>query len=170
MQSPVAITASTSTLLSPTSTPQTVCKSQSGSTFVTSPPSVPRTSTARIAVIPHPSDILYPTSKAKGFYLIIVGQEVSIFYTWKETALWVLRISGAVHYKCKTFQQALTAYTDTYDKGELHAIPTPDGPFWPTATCAPSPALSEGKQSYWAVVDDLSDVFGQVQLNATGNE
>ncbi|KIK13840.1 hypothetical protein PISMIDRAFT_40645, partial [Pisolithus microcarpus 441] len=89
--------------------------------------------------IPHPSDVPRPTSTPKGFYLIIVGQEVGIFYTWKDAALQVLEISGAVYYKCKTFQQALADYTATYDKGELHAIPTPGGPFWPTAPHTPSP-------------------------------
>ncbi|KAI6033574.1 hypothetical protein BKA83DRAFT_4018963, partial [Pisolithus microcarpus] len=112
--------------------------------------------------IPHPSDVPRPTSMPEGFYLIIVGQEVGIFYTWKDVALQVLEISGAVYYKCKTFQQALADYTATYDKGELRAIPTPGGPFWPMAPHTPSPVLSEGEQSYWAAVDNLSDVFSQV--------
>ncbi|KAI6020726.1 hypothetical protein BKA83DRAFT_4055795, partial [Pisolithus microcarpus] len=118
--------------------------------------------------IPHPSDVPHPTSTPEGFHLIIVGQEVSIFYMvifLKDAALQVLEISGAVYYKCKTFQQALADYMATYDKGELRAIPTPSGPFWPTAPRTPSPVLSEGEQSYWAAVDDLSDVFSQVQLN-----
>ncbi|KAI6011802.1 hypothetical protein BKA83DRAFT_4065326, partial [Pisolithus microcarpus] len=119
--------------------------------------------------IPHPSDVPRPTSMPEGFYLIIVGQEVGIFYTWKDAALRVLEISGAVYYKCKTFQQALADYTAAYNKGELRAIPTPGGPFWPTAPRTPSPVLSEGEQSYWAAVDDLSDVFSQVQLNPAEN-
>ena len=90
----------------------------------------------------------------------------------KDTALQVLNISGAIYYKCKTFQQALADYTATYENRELHAVPTPGGPFWPTVPCAPSPTLSEGEQSYWAEVDDLSDLtdlFGQVRLNHSGN-
>ncbi|KAI6135981.1 hypothetical protein F5141DRAFT_980450, partial [Pisolithus sp. B1] len=59
--------------------------------------------------------------KPEGFYLVIVGQEVSIFYTWKDAALQVLEISGAVYYKCKTFQQALANYTAAYNNGELCA-------------------------------------------------
>ncbi|KAI5990607.1 hypothetical protein EDD15DRAFT_2170125, partial [Pisolithus albus] len=101
----------------------------------------------------------------EGFYLVIVGQEVRIFYTWKDAALRVLEISGAVYYKCRTFQRALVDYMAAYNKGELRAIPTPGGPFWPTAPRTPSPALTEAEQSYWAEVDDLSDVFSQVQLN-----
>ncbi|KAI6041992.1 hypothetical protein EDC04DRAFT_3109288 [Pisolithus marmoratus] len=81
----------------------------------------------------------------EGFYLVIIGQEVGIFYTWKDAALQVLDISGVVHYKCKTFQQALADYTATHRKGELCAIPTPGGPFWPTVPHTPSPVLSEGE-------------------------
>ncbi|KAI6137149.1 hypothetical protein F5141DRAFT_996178 [Pisolithus sp. B1] len=168
-QSPVATTTPTTTLLSPPST-LTSCKSKPSSTFVTSHPSVPCASTSCIAVIPHPSDLAEPTSKPEGFYLVIIGQEVSIFYTWKDAALWVLEISGAVYYKCKTFQQALANYTAAYNNGELHAIPTPGGPFWPTVLCMPSPTLSEGEQSYWAKADDLTDVLSQVQLNPAGSQ
>ncbi|KIO12238.1 hypothetical protein M404DRAFT_76040, partial [Pisolithus tinctorius Marx 270] len=87
----------------------------------------------------HPLDVPQPTSPPEGFYLVIVGQEVGIFYTWKDAALWDLDISGAVHYKCKTFQQALVDYTAAYNKGELHVIPIPGGPFWPTAPHTPLP-------------------------------
>ena len=72
----------------------------------------------------------------------------------KDMAMWVLNISGMIYYKCKTFQQALVDYTATYNNGELHAIPTPGGPFWPTMPCTPLPTLSGGKWSYWAEVDD----------------
>ena len=82
----------------------------------------------------------------------------------------VLNISGAIYYKCKTFQQALVDYTATYNKGELCAIPTPGGPFWPIVPCTPSPTLSEGEQSYWAEVGDLVDLFGQVRLDCTGDQ
>ncbi|KAI5999211.1 hypothetical protein EDD15DRAFT_2363275 [Pisolithus albus] len=167
--SSVATITSPTTLASPSTTPRATHKLWSASAFVTPRPSVPRTSTSHTAVIPHPSDIQRPTTKPEGFYLVIVGQEVGIFYTWKDTAARVLEISGAVHYKCKTFQQALADYTAAYRKGELRAIPTPGGPFWPTAPRTPSPVLSEGEQSYWAEVDDLSDVFSQVQLGPTGN-
>ena len=81
----------------------------------------------------------------------------------------VLNISGVVYYKCKTFQQALADYTAAYNKGELRAIPTPGGPFWLTVPRTPSPTLSEGEQSYWTEVDDLSDLFGQVQLDHSVN-
>ncbi|KAI6154662.1 hypothetical protein BKA82DRAFT_4347606 [Pisolithus tinctorius] len=158
------ITGSTTTPPSASSTPQSTPKSQSGSAF---PPSVPRASTSHSSVIPHPSDVPRPTSPPEGFYLVIVGQEVGIFYTWKDAALRVLDVSGAVHYKCKTFQRALADYTAAYNNGELRAIPIPGGPFWPTAPRTPSPALSEGEQSYWAEVDDLSDLFGSVQLGRT---
>jgi len=87
----------------------------------------------------------------------------------KDAAMQVLNISGAVFYKCKTFQRALMDYTATYHKGELRAIPTPGGPFWPTVPCTPSPTFSEGEWSYWAEVDDLSDLFGQVHLDHSGN-
>ncbi|KAI5987213.1 hypothetical protein EDD15DRAFT_2141674, partial [Pisolithus albus] len=100
--------------------------------------SVPRTSMPHTAAIPHPLDVPRPTSMPEGYYLVIVGQEVGIFYTWKDAALRVLEISSAVYYKCRTFQQALADYMAAYEKGELHAIPNPGGPFWPTASCTPS--------------------------------
>ena len=87
----------------------------------------------------------------------------------KDAAMWVLNISGAVYYKCKTFQRALADYTATYNKGKLRAIPTPGGPFWPTVPRTPSLTLSEGERSYWAEVDDLSDLFGQVRLDHSVN-
>ncbi|KAI5989543.1 hypothetical protein EDD15DRAFT_2370618 [Pisolithus albus] len=118
-------------------------------------PSAPRASTSCIAVIPHPSDLLRPTSMPEGFYLVIVGQEVGIFYMWKDAAL--------------TFQRALADYTAAYNKGELHVIPKPGRPFWPTVLHMPSPVLSEGEQSYWAEVDDLTDVLSQVQLDPAGS-
>ena len=82
----------------------------------------------------------------------------------------VLNISGAIYYKCKTFQWALADYTATYNKGKLRAIPTPGGPFWPIMPHMPSPTLSEGERSYWAEVGDLADLFGQVWLDCTGDQ
>ncbi|KIK18693.1 hypothetical protein PISMIDRAFT_14189 [Pisolithus microcarpus 441] len=81
-QSPVAITTSASTLPSSPGTPRPTRKPQSDSGLITSLPSVCRSSTSQTAVIPHPSDVPHPTSMPEGFYLIIVGQEVGIFYTW----------------------------------------------------------------------------------------
>ncbi|KAI6142301.1 hypothetical protein EDD17DRAFT_1744728, partial [Pisolithus thermaeus] len=124
----LSVTQSPATILPSSTFPSH--KPQSSSTFVISHPSAPHTSTSHIAIIPHPLDLPKPTSKPEGFYLVIIGQEVSIFYTWKDTALWVLEISGTVYYKCRTFQQALADYTAAYDKGELHPIPIPGGPFW----------------------------------------
>ncbi|KAI6120038.1 hypothetical protein EDD16DRAFT_1479455 [Pisolithus croceorrhizus] len=144
-------------------------KPQSSLMFVASRPLVPHTSMSHNTVIPHPLDLPGPTSMPEGYYLVIIGQEVSIFYMWKDTALHILEISGAVYYKCRTFHQALADYMAAYKKGELHAIPTPGGPFWPTALCTPSPVLSKGEQSYWAEVDDLIDVLSQAQLNPTGS-
>ncbi|KAI5989485.1 hypothetical protein EDD15DRAFT_2151392, partial [Pisolithus albus] len=122
-------TTSTTALLSP---PRTLSSPnpQSTPTLVSPRPSAPHASTSRIAVVPHPSDLPRPTSTPEGFYLVIVGQEVGIFYTWKDAALRVLEISGAVYYKCRTFQRALANYTAAYNKGELRAIPKPGGPFW----------------------------------------
>ncbi|KAI6151545.1 hypothetical protein BKA82DRAFT_3937863, partial [Pisolithus tinctorius] len=58
----------------------------------------------------------------KGFTSLSFGQEVGIFYTWYfYAALRVLNVSGAVHYKCKTFQRALADYMAAYNNGELHA-------------------------------------------------
>ena len=63
----------------------------------------------------------------------------------KDTALCVLNISGAVYYKCKTYQRAFADYTAAYNNGKLRVVPTPGGPFWPTVPCTPLPTLSEGE-------------------------
>ena len=81
-QSLTATSTTIPTLPSPPSTPTTTCKPQSGSTFVTPSPSIPSSSTSHTIGIPHPSDLAHPTSPVEGYYLVIVRQEVGIYYTW----------------------------------------------------------------------------------------
>jgi len=81
-QSAAATGTGITTLPSPPSTPTTTCKPQLGSTLVTSSPSIPSSSTSHTIGIPHPSDLPHPTSPVEGYYLVIVGQEVGIYYTW----------------------------------------------------------------------------------------
>ena len=78
-QSPVA---TVTTLPSPPSTPTTTCKSQLGSTIVASPPMVSSSSTSCATGIPHPLDLWHLPSTVEAYYLVIVGQEVGIYYTW----------------------------------------------------------------------------------------
>ena len=81
-QSVAATGTSITTLPSPPSTPTTTRKPQLGSMLVTSSPSIPSSSTSHTIGIPHPSDLPHPTSPVEGYYLIIVGQEVGIYYMW----------------------------------------------------------------------------------------
>ncbi|KAI6016133.1 hypothetical protein BKA83DRAFT_69319, partial [Pisolithus microcarpus] len=85
-----------------------------------------------IPPIPLPSCILLPKSdiSVQGYYVITVGQEVGIFYTWPDVAACTNGISGNVHKQCKTFSEALKVYTRMYNKGCVRAIPVPGGPFW----------------------------------------
>ena len=81
-QSVAATNTAIPTLPSPPSTPMTTRKPQLGSTIVTPSPLIPSSSTFHTTGIPHPSDLPHPTSPIEGYYLVIVGQEVSIYYTW----------------------------------------------------------------------------------------
>ncbi|KAF8842046.1 hypothetical protein BDN67DRAFT_859466, partial [Paxillus ammoniavirescens] len=52
------------------------------------------------------------------FYVIVVGQEVGIFFD-----------CGATYKKHATFQEAFEHYCRAYACGELRAVPTPGGMF-----------------------------------------
>ncbi|KAI5986551.1 hypothetical protein EDC04DRAFT_2615050 [Pisolithus marmoratus] len=72
-----------------------------------------------IPPIPHPSCILLPKSNTavQGYYVIMVGQEVGIFYTWPDVAVQMNNISGNTHKQCKSFSEALKLYMWMYNKG-----------------------------------------------------
>ena len=81
-QSLAATRTTTPTLPLLPSTPMTTHKPRSGSTIVPCSPSISSLSTSRTIGIPCPSDLPHSTSPVEGYYLIIVGQEVGIYYTW----------------------------------------------------------------------------------------
>lgn len=128
---------------------------------------------------PTPGDIQAPHSgvDAEGFWVIIVGQEVGIFYTWY---IWLtstsniidglLRadvaertnfISGNIQKWYPSFEKALAAYTVKYNEGSVRAVPIPGGPFSPDV---PSPTLSATSDDLWSQVEDLSDSVSRCSI------
>ncbi|KAI6120248.1 hypothetical protein EDD16DRAFT_1479089 [Pisolithus croceorrhizus] len=83
----------------------------------------------------HPTHILLLKSNiaVQGYYMITVGQEVGIFYTWLDVAVCTNGISSNTHKQCKSFSEAIKVYMHMYNKGCVQAIPVPGGPFWPEA-------------------------------------
>ncbi|KAI5986450.1 hypothetical protein EDC04DRAFT_2615082 [Pisolithus marmoratus] len=67
-----------------------------------------------IPPIPHPSRIspLKSNTAVQGYYVIMVGQEVGIFYT-----------CGNTHKQCKSFSEVLKLYMQMYNKGCVQAVP-----------------------------------------------
>ncbi|KAH7914664.1 hypothetical protein BJ138DRAFT_1123304 [Hygrophoropsis aurantiaca] len=115
--------------------------------------------------IPHPDDITPPTTVPRGYYVIIVGQEVGIFYRWAHVAERTLNISGSVQSKYPHFEMAKTAYTEAYNSGSVRAVPIYGGPFWRMrAISPPSSPSSSSDGSLWDRVDDLSVEMSQVSL------
>ena len=133
---------------------------------------------AYTAPIPHPSCILPPKrgTTVQDYYVITVGQEVGIFYTWyvsltvrcyfiyslyrPEVAARTNNISGNAHKRYSSFPQALNAYEKMYNKGCVRAVPVPGGPFWPfdeqsdgDSSRSSSPTSSV---EFWSKVGDIS--------------
>ena len=137
-----------------------------------------KTTPAYIAPVPHPSCILPPKrgTNVQSYYVITVGQEVGIFYTWyvfftvrcdlvftlhrPEVATRTNDISGNTHKRYSSFSQALNAYEKMYNKGCVRAVPVPGGPFWPFDEQLDSdPSRSSSPTSsteFWAKVGDVS--------------
>ena len=133
---------------------------------------------AYVAPIPHPSCILPPKrgSTVQGYYVITVGQEVGIFYTWHvslavryhfiyslyrpEVAARTNNISGNAHKRYTSFSQALYAYEKMYNKGCVRAVPVPGGPFWPFGEQPDSNSSRDSSPTssaeFWAEVGDIS--------------
>ncbi|KAG2157712.1 uncharacterized protein EDB93DRAFT_1062621, partial [Suillus bovinus] len=95
--------------------PPTTSTAQTPSHLVSIPSHVP--------LAPTPDEICPPQAgiKPKGFWAIIVGQEVGVFYCWSV---------GGIQKWYPSFQQALQAYTVKYNESSVHAVPIPGGPFW----------------------------------------
>ncbi|KAG1776950.1 hypothetical protein EV702DRAFT_970665 [Suillus placidus] len=126
------------------------------------------------AAVPMPSDIHppRPDQTPEGFWVIMVGQEVGVFYRWADVAERTNFVSGNVQKRYASFQQALAAYTAGCDEGRVRAVPLAGGPFWPSPPESepnpPSPTLSVGSSassdSYdlWLQVEDLTETMRQL--------
>jgi len=99
--------------------------------------------------------------------VVTVGQEVGLFYHWDDVAARIDNVSGNVHKKYKSFDQALQVYTRNYQLGRLRPTPVPGGPFWISRSpSSASPTLSSPSDSdLWSELEDLSDVFSQVTID-----
>ncbi|KAI6008026.1 hypothetical protein EDC04DRAFT_2532577, partial [Pisolithus marmoratus] len=69
-----------------------------------------------------PDSIKPPTTPINEFYVVIIGQEPGIFYSWNDAAARVLDVSKNVHFKCSTFQEALQHYKDAYYCNEVKCV------------------------------------------------
>ncbi|KIJ58439.1 hypothetical protein HYDPIDRAFT_34188 [Hydnomerulius pinastri MD-312] len=121
--------------------------------------------------VPAPFELQPPADgeQATGCYVVIVGQEVGIFYHWLDSAERVNGVPGGTHKRYNTWDDALQLYTRKYNEGALRIIPIRGSRFWPTsaapaittATVAPpsttlSPASSD--EDLWSHVQDFSEV------------
>ncbi|KAG1796543.1 uncharacterized protein BJ212DRAFT_1225489, partial [Suillus subaureus] len=59
--------------------------------------------------------------KPEGFWVIMVSQEVSIFYHWADVAECTHFVSGNVQKWYPSFQEALEVYTVQYHAGKVRA-------------------------------------------------
>ncbi|KIJ58761.1 hypothetical protein HYDPIDRAFT_33827 [Hydnomerulius pinastri MD-312] len=102
---------------------------------------------------PHPNTFRNPKVKgAHRYYVVIVGQEVGIFWDWNDVALRVHKVSCACYKKCTTFQEAFQRYRVAYERGELQVKPIPGTQFW-------------GDDSeYWDAMEDLSEQLSDIHV------
>jgi len=146
-------------------------------------PSTPRLG-SHAPRIPHPDEIQAPEVGfiAEGFYVISVGQEVGIFYHWcvhvlpdPADCLFKCRdevsdrtngISGAIHKKYNSFQEAIMVYTRNFNRGRIRAVPVPGGPFWPVnpvnSSSPSTSSTSSNSDDLWGELEDLSEEFSRV--------
>ncbi|KAG1837201.1 hypothetical protein C8R48DRAFT_680364 [Suillus tomentosus] len=119
---------------------------------------------SHVPLAPTPDEIHPPQAglKPEGFWVIIIGKEVGVFYCWADVAE-------------QTNFQALHAYTVKYNERSIHAVPIPGGPFWPmnspVSPASPppptSPTLSIDSDDLWSQVEDLSDTMSQYKFEST---
>ncbi|KAI5992240.1 hypothetical protein EDD15DRAFT_2168485 [Pisolithus albus] len=120
----------------------------------------------------HPDNIKLPTIPVNEFYVVIVGQETGIFYSWRDAAARVLGVSKNIHFKCATFQEALRCYKNAYDCNEVQCMPNPGTQFYSQGMLntahsgARSTPFEESASDveYWRNVDDLSDEISRFHV------
>ncbi|KAI6018979.1 hypothetical protein BKA83DRAFT_39997, partial [Pisolithus microcarpus] len=83
---------------------------------------------------PNPSEIKPPSSDelAEGFYIVTVGQEVGIFFSWLNASEHVTNVPGAQHKCYCTFKDVLWAYTSKYNEGAVQVTLLAGSRFWPS--------------------------------------
>ncbi|KIK35307.1 hypothetical protein CY34DRAFT_96342 [Suillus luteus UH-Slu-Lm8-n1] len=132
--------------------------------------------TSVVPPIPHPNELLvpHPDEDPDAYWIIMVGQEVGIFFHWVDVAECTLGISGAVQVRKETWADALCIYTRKYNEGAVEARPRVGGHFWPShihetggslAPASPTPSSSSSKDSIWTHVEDLLAHMSQVGLS-----
>ncbi|KAG1789325.1 hypothetical protein EV424DRAFT_1355794 [Suillus variegatus] len=146
-------------------------------TLTAQTPSHPVSIPSHVPLAPTPDEIRPPQAglKPEGFWVIIVGQEVGVFYCWADVAERTNFVSGSIQKRYPSFQQALHAYTVKYNERSVHAVPIPGGPFWPmnspVSPASPpppaSPTLSIDSDDLWSQVEDLSDTMSQYKFEST---
>ncbi|KAI6010077.1 hypothetical protein PISMIDRAFT_116317 [Pisolithus microcarpus 441] len=113
---------------------------------------------------PNPSEIKPPSSDepAEGFYIVTVGQEVGIFFSWLDASEHVTNVPGAQHKHYHTFKDALRAYTSKYNEGAVRVTPLTGGCFWPSQSIPnltpPSTPSHTSSDEFWNHVDDISEI------------
>ncbi|KAG2136788.1 hypothetical protein BD769DRAFT_1664317 [Suillus cothurnatus] len=174
-----SITLSRSSL--PQSTPASTCLQKNQHPFPL-PPQLTCIAQAIHLLLPHhpasnlrPSEIhpLQADETPEGFWVITVGQEVSVFYCWANIAEQTNFISGNVQKGYPSFQQALAAYMVKFGKGRVQAVPLPGGPFWPSPpeslpnppslTLSVDSSVSLDLYALWSQVEDLTEAMSQLQ-------
>ncbi|KAI5999677.1 hypothetical protein EDD15DRAFT_2193708 [Pisolithus albus] len=104
----------------------------------------------------HPDDIELPATPVNEFFVVIVGQEPGIFYSWNDAAARVLGVSKNIHFKCATFQEALQRNRNAYYSNEVRCVPNPGTRFLTQE--------SASDLEYWRHVDDLSEEMSNVRV------
>ncbi|KAI6105164.1 hypothetical protein EDD16DRAFT_1710719 [Pisolithus croceorrhizus] len=113
---------------------------------------------------PNPSEIKPPTGGevAEGFYIITVGQEVGIFFSWLDPSECVTNILGAQHKCYHTFKDVLQAYTHKYNEGAVWVMLGAGSCFWPSQSIPnpmpPSTLSCTSLDEFWDQVDDISEI------------
>ncbi|KAI6006014.1 hypothetical protein EDD15DRAFT_2154387, partial [Pisolithus albus] len=122
------------------------------------------TQDAFVLLPPNPSEIKPPSGDepAEGFYVVTVGQEVGIFFSWLDASERVTNVPGAQHKRYRTFKDALRAYTGKYNEGAVRVTPLAGSRFWPSQSVPnPTPPSTPSRTSsdeFWNHVDDISEI------------
>ncbi|EGO03092.1 hypothetical protein SERLA73DRAFT_70553 [Serpula lacrymans var. lacrymans S7.3] len=115
--------------------------------------------------VPRPDHIQPPAKGVtpEGYYVVWVGQEVGIFYTWDNAAERVLGVSSNRYKKYNNFDEALRKYRSKYELGAVQAVPIPGGWFWSEDIHSddddPYSALTERS---WDALEALTDHLSHV--------